>query len=318
MRPYLWCVALFCALFLSSCKQPEPRTSEDRKEILDAAKGPDIQGVKGTLVSQAQEAMQAGDTRRAEQMYEQILSSNADNTEYQIILADLRRRNGNFDGALDLFEKVLAKQPDSLDAKEGKALALLGKGDIKPAGDLLGEVLARDNKRWRSLNAVGILFAVKGMANEANAYFNEAIKHTSNPATVLNNIALTQALERNFDQAVATFQEARTKLPAGSPDLIRVDMNLALTYGIMGQMQDAQRVSESYLTQEQLYNNLGFYAMLNKDAALAKTYLNMALSQSPRYYEKAWNTLDIITGTPSSPGQLPSFQVRSQQPAAAE
>jgi Flp pilus assembly protein TadD len=303
------CVIL-CLLVVSACKQPEPRTSEDRQKILDQTKGPEITGVKGTLLQQAEDAMKAGETRRAEQMYDQLLSTNSDNAEYQQKLADLRRRNGNFDGALELFDKILVKQPDSIDAKEGKALALLGKSEVKAAGDLFGEVLAKDNTRWRSLNAVGILFAVKGMASEANSYFSEAMKHTTHPATVLNNIALTKALVRNFDEAVSTFMDARSKLPAGSPDLARIDMNLALTYGIMGRIEDAQKISESHLTPEQLYNNLGFYAMLNKDSALAKTYLNMALSQSPRYYEKAWNTLDIITGTPSSPGDLPSFKVQ--------
>jgi hypothetical protein len=41
---------------------------------------------------------------------------------------------------------------------------------------------------------------------------------------------------------------------------------------------------------------MGFYAHLAKDDALAKTYLNMAISGSSTFYERAWNNLDGISG----------------------
>ena len=41
---------------------------------------------------------------------------------------------------------------------------------------------------------------------------------------------------------------------------------------------------------------MGFYSYLAKNNELAKGYLNMALTQSPTYYERAWKNMGALTG----------------------
>jgi hypothetical protein len=62
----------------------------------------------------------------------------------------------------------------------------------------------------------------------------------------------------------------------------------------MGNMSAAQRIAEKHLPAGALENNLGFYAHLANDQELAKSYLNMALTGTPVYYERAWKNLDIV------------------------
>ncbi len=69
-----------------------------------------------------------------------------------------------------------------------------------------------------------------------------------------------------------------------------------MVYGLSGDMVKARELAGKYLDGPALENNLGFYAHLAKDDALAKTYLNMALSDSATYYQRAWTNLDMITG----------------------
>lgn len=295
---------------LSACT-PKPQTSEDRQKILNSMKGPEIDSVKTELLKQADAAAGGGDFARAAATMKQVLDKEPDNAELLVKYADLLRKAGQLEDAIKNYDRALGTKPDLLDAKEGKALAMLANGSLTDAGNLFGEVLKLDQKRWRSLNAVGILFALKNMENEADSYFQEALKQSNNSASVLNNIALGKAFGHDFNGAIDLFMQARSKVPEDSPDIRRISLNLALVYGIMGRIDEAQKISEKYLTQEQLYNNLGFYAILSKDEGLAKTYLNMALTQSPKYYERAWNNLEMISsGSPVSSNSLPAFKAK--------
>lgn len=302
------------AVSMAACT-PKPRGSEDRQKLLNEMKGPDVDSIKGSLLKQVDEAVKLGDLKRAQAMMKQLVDKEPNDTALLLQYADLQRKNGQFDDAIKTFDVILTKDAGSLDAKEGKALALLAKGELTDSGNMFGEVLKVDPKRWRSLNAVGILFAMKNMQNEANSYFQEALKQSNNSVAVMNNIALSKAFNHDFDGAVAMLSEARAKLPEDSPEIRQISLNLALVYGIMGRMDDVQRVSEKYLSEEQLYNNLGFYAILAKDENLAKTYLNMALTQSPKYYERAWENLDMISsgsspGSNGASGKLPQFKAK--------
>ena len=301
------CIAVLC---ITSCS-PKPQSSEARKKTLNEMKGPEVDSIKGALLKQVDSAVVAGDYGRALSTMKQILDKEPDNAELILKYADLLRRNGAFEDAIKAYGNVLSKTPSSLDAMEGKALSLLANGDLTGAGTQFGEVLKVEPKRWRSLNAIGILFALKNMDSEANSYFNEALVQSNNSASVLNNIGLSKAFKRDYSGAVETLMLARAKLSQDSPDLRRINLNLALVYGIMGRLDDVQRVSEKYLSQEQLFNNLGFYAILSKDENLAKTYLNMALTQSPKYYDRAWNNLEMISsGRTSQETGLPQFKVQ--------
>ena len=51
------------------------------------------------------------------------------------------RRSGDTDRAIAAYDALLIQNPASLDAKEGKALALIVKGDFDTPATLLGEVM---------------------------------------------------------------------------------------------------------------------------------------------------------------------------------
>ena len=77
----------------------------------------------------------------------------------------------------------------------------------------------------------------------------------------------------------------------------QIDLNLAMVHGVSGDFDTARDVAGKYLEGPALDNNLGLYAHLAKDDSLAKSYLNMALTQSPTYYERAWENLDVVNDT---------------------
>ncbi len=292
---------LAAATVLTSCSRDYPglETGVDPKTFLSSLDGPEVPTIDKSLLKTANEMEAAGNFRSASQIYGQLLEKNPENPAYMLKMAEVLRRDNDLDKALDLYDRALAKDASNTAAMEGKALTLLAKGNPDDAGALLAQVQEKAPDRWKTLNAIGILFAARGSQTDAHYYFSRALEKNPGNTTLLNNIGLQHAIERDYPQATARLQEAAAKL--GSDDSLRrnVELNLALVYGVAGRLDEAEKIAKKYYSGAALSTNMGLYAHLAEDDALAKTYFNEALVQSKTYYERAWKNLDAISTNPS-------------------
>lgn len=271
---------------------------EDRTAEINKLPSPAVGGVNDTLKTQAEQAAAGGDYARAAQTYKQLVDKEPQNKDYTLAFADSLRRSGNHQAAVNLLNPYLAANPKDAVALETRGLCLMSLGSIVDAGKDFEAALAVDPTRWRTLNAVGVLFSMKNKINEAIAYFDESLVHNPENASALNNRGLALAMDGRYEEAVASFQRTKNNLRVGSPDMKQVDMNLALVYAIAGRLDEAERVASQYLSKAALYNNMAVYAQLSKNAELSRSYLDMALTQSPVYYERAWKNLGAIPDNP--------------------
>lgn len=296
MRQITRALLFSSALTLAGCGQAGQQWMDPDKTfaLFDQ---PKVKSVNDTQEEMAKEAAANGDYARAGQFYQQLVSSQKGTPEqvlrYKLGWADAMRRTGNTDTALAMFEELHQQNPANVDIAEGRGLTLVAAGKATDAGRALSEVLEKDPKRWRTLNALGILFVTKNMIPEAMAYYAEALANSPDNAAILNNVGLSQAADRNFPRAIEALQQASrvSKSPAQRK---QIELNLAMVHGVSGDLDTAREVAGKYLEGPALDNNLGLYAHLAKDDALARSYLNMALSQSPTFYERAWDNLDVI------------------------
>jgi len=302
MRLAATIISIF-TLLLCSCAL-EPKSKVDSRIELNKLKGPEVGSIDTTLHDQAQQAEKSGDFKQASQLYKQLVDKSPDKTEYTLALIDNLRRAGDSQDALKFIDSLLKKEPDNAQALEAKGLCLMNIGDFAEASKAFGEVMKIDGKRWRTLNGIGILFAVKNMQTDALAYYQEALNQSPDNPSVLNNVGLTLAMDRQFDRAIEALERGKHHLPNGSPEVRRIDLNLALVYAIAGKLDEAQQTAAPHLSKAGLYNNMGFYEYLAKNNDLAKGYLNMALTQSTTYYERAWKNLSALnaegTGEPNT------------------
>jgi Flp pilus assembly protein TadD len=294
-------IYLLCLLpLLAACDDAQTQGwlgNKGHREALDQLPGPEVESVNGTLERQAREAMESGDVQRGAQFYDQLLGSKkltpAEKLHYKIGFAEAMRRMGDNDKALTAFDEILKEAPDNLDAQENRGLTLMALGKSTDAGRAFSDIMKKDAKRWRTLNALGILFVTKNMVPEAMAYFTEALAQSPDNPSILNNVGLAQAVDKNFPRAIAALEQA-SRVAGSNGRRRQVDLNLALVYASSGDVDTAKEIAGKYLQGPALDNNLGLYAHLAKDDALAKTYLNMALSGSEVFYQRAWNNLDIV------------------------
>lgn len=281
-------------LLLAGCSiEPSERRLFDPDEEFAKLDGPEVPRLQATLERAAIEALAEGKYSSAAGLYKQLIDQNPEEPRYKLGFAECMRRLGDYEVAIAMYETVLRKQPNNIDAAEGKALAMLANGDTQDAAKQLQRIVERDRTRWRTLNALGILFAAKGMYSESVAYLKEGLRVSDGNPAILNNLGLVQGMQRRYGEAIDTFEEAARKADAHQKK--QIELNLALIYGISGRMQDAEKTAARHLDENALQNNLGLYAHLTNNRELAKSYLNMALSGTPIYYQRAWKNLDIIS-----------------------
>lgn len=300
-------IALSCLLILSACQGNGGLQAIDNRAFLNSLDGPKVPTIEGTQQQSARSFEKAGDFKSAVQIYQQLLERKPDDKELMFAMAEAQRRLGDNEKAITFYDGALQKDPAMVSAKEGKALALLSKGDFETPIPIFEDVLKTDPKRWKSLNGMGILFATRNMQPEAQQYFREALKQSPSNISVMNNLGLSQALDRNTNAAIETLAKASALTPTESPEHKRVDLNLALVYAIAGKLENAKSVASQYFSGATLNNNMGLYAHLAKDDQLSKAYLNMALSQSKTFYDRAWENLQALS---TSSGNVQSSEVK--------
>ncbi len=291
---------LLSATLLSSCSEgmfPGMEGKLDGKSYLSKMDGPQVPTVDSTLLSSAADLEKSGDFRSSAQIYKQLLDKNPKDTALAYKLAESLRKSGEYDPAISLYDTLLADDAKNADLLEGKALALLAKGEMDAAGALLTQVQKISPDRPRTLNAAGILFASRNMTDDAHYYFARALEKNPASVTVLNNMGLLYAVEDNTPQAISTLRQASALAGSGTAARKNIDLNLAMVYGASGKMAEAESIAKQYFSGAALSNNMGLYAHLAQNDSLAKTYFNMALSESKTYYERAWKNLDAVGGS---------------------
>lgn len=282
------------AVSLAACSGPRPVPEKDMERILNEMKGPDLPTLDAAMLESAKQAEAAGNYANAAQFYAQVVEKNPEEAPYRLAYAESLRRAGALDEAIAQYEKVAQDPEHRLDGLEGKGLSLMAQGEFDLAGDSLAEVMEKDTTRWRTINAIGLLFTVKQMYPEARQYFAEALVQSPKSVSVLNNLGLMEALAGDYPEAVRQLQEAAKYARKDKRLEMQTDLNLALVYAIKGDLDMAERTADPHLTDTQLLNNMGYYAHLADDDVLAKSYLNMALTASNKHYEKAWKNLETL------------------------
>lgn len=297
---------------LAGCDQLQQADASAKKFLATLDKSRQSTGSTPELQAAAT-AEKQGDFAQAAEIYRQGLEKQPDNKDMQLLLADSYRQSGKEDDAIALYDTLIAQNAKPIEAKEGKGLALLAKGDFNAPATLFEQVMAADPARWKTLNALGVLFTTRNMHSEAQQYFQEALKFSPANPSVLNNIGLSQALEHRYTDAFQNLILA-SGFAAEERQRRRIDLNLALVYGASGRLSDARAIAARYYSGSQLYNNLGLYARLAKDEQLAKDYLNMALAESKAFYDKPWNNLQSM----GSDGAEVVAPVSAPKPAKAK
>jgi len=173
-------------------------------------------------------------------------------------------RNLRYSGSPAEAMRVLDKMPPAL--RDGptylleRAKAELATGKSADAVRTVLAAVAKDPDNWELHSTLGIAYDMgDDFARARGAYERAATLSAKNPA-VLNNLAISMALSGDLDGAIRTLEAA----PMVARHSAQMRQNLALFYGIKGDVKKAESLARIDLDDKTVRQNLEVYSKLRR------------------------------------------------------
>jgi Flp pilus assembly protein TadD len=178
------------------------------------------------------------------------------------------RKIGSSKEAVSVMSKAVARFPTDADVNLEYGKALVEEGRAFEAIRHLE--IAADARRsdWRALSAYAVALDHIGEHALARAKYDEALGLSPNNPGILNNKALSYALDGDLKQAVRTLRAATANRGADA----RVRQNLALVLAIDGDMREAERLARSDLPPQVADQNIAFFRQIATQPAFWQDY----------------------------------------------
>jgi len=173
-------------------------------------------------------------------------------------------------GAKDQSFEVL-KAAYRINPNNGEVAAELGRvalemNRVDIAGPALQSAEAQGIDDWKTLSAEGTLYAKKGEHEAAQKYFLAALQKKPDSASVINNLALSYALDGKPKKSEELLRKA---VASGQGDK-RMRQNLALVLGLQGKFSEARQVASVDMTEAQAKSSMSYlHNMLSSPTQVA-------------------------------------------------
>lgn len=163
---------------------------------------------------------------------------------------------GQKDDALDVYRKLAEANPS--DAKiaglYGRKLAAAGR--IDQAVPVLEGAEQKGDTDWRVMSALGSAYDQQGLYQKAREQYSKALASDPQNLVVMNNLAMSYALEGNLKEAETQLRAADAMPRSKSEPQIR--QNLALVVGLQGRFDEATTLAKQDLPPEQVEQNMAY------------------------------------------------------------
>lgn len=222
----------------------------------------------GGLFSRGQGEVQmtAAEAAQATSQWAVAYAKNPRDPDAALGYAKSLRAIGNKKRALDVLQTAYRADPQQgeLAAELGRVALEAGRVDI--ASHALKSAESQGVTDWKTLSAQGTLHAKKGEHGEAQEYFRAALEKKPDSASVINNLALSYALDGKAEESEALLRKAAEN---GQDDK-RIRQNLALVLGVQGKFDEAREVAAVDMTATQAKSSMSYLRdMLVKPTAVA-------------------------------------------------
>ncbi|MEM8684395.1 MAG: tetratricopeptide repeat protein [Pseudomonadota bacterium] len=225
---------------------------EHTPENLDAAKGlfrkairldPDFAGAHAGLCSSLLGAYRKSRSTEyfeaAEKSCIRGLTLDANSGDVHTSLGQLYRFSGQYDKAIDQFQRALTLNNRNMGAHFGLAGSYKQQGAVDKAEAVYKEAIIIQPGYYRTHIAIGNFFYYEGRYSEAIRAYQEALALAPEDSSVYQNMGAAFYFEGMFDQAASSWRQSLRMQPT-------VDgyMNVGTSYFFLGRYDDAIEMYE--------------------------------------------------------------------------
>jgi len=196
-----------------------------------------------------------GDLASAINLYRSVTAIKPVDPAVMVELGDTLVDADSMDDAIDIYGKVDQKSPVWLDALLGLEQVHLALGEPAKALEYADKANALNAGDHRVGVGRGVALDMLGRHAEAQASYREVLKTAPRDVAARNNLALSLAMTKQFDEAI----QIMTSMARSSTATPRIRQNLALIYGLAGDAQHAAALSRVDLDAPTTEANLRFF-----------------------------------------------------------
>jgi Flp pilus assembly protein TadD len=154
--------------------------------------------------------------------------------------------------AVAVLQQAAIKHPTDFEILGAYGKALADDGRLREAADVLSRAHTPENPNWSILSAQGVVADQMGDHATAQGYYQAALKIVPGEPSVLSNLGLSYALDKQLDRAEQTMQQAVASPRADA----RVRQNLALVLALEGKFAEAENLEKHDLSAEDAAANV--------------------------------------------------------------
>jgi Flp pilus assembly protein TadD len=213
-------------------------------------------------------SMSASQLHNAAMTLGQTYARNPNDKAVAIKFATVLQMDGDPDQSLAVMRKLAIAYPKDRDVLAAYGKALAANGQLKPALDAVRRAQTPEYPDWKLVSAEGAILDQMGQQDEARRLYRKALELKPDEPSVLSNLGMSYLLAGDLRTAETYLRSAASRPGADS----RVRQNLALTVGLQGRFDEAEKIAAQELPPDQARANIA--------------YLRSMLSQ-----QNAWNQL---------------------------
>lgn len=245
-------VALLVAAGLAGC------AAQDR----DASKI-----IGESLHQSARASEQSGDYTTAANQYRSILDRAPNDLDALLGLARNLRYSGSARYAVNALETARERLDKNAEYRMELGKAKLAVSEAEAAIGHLKAAIELGGNDWRAYAAIGIADDLLQKYDDARTAYMKALELSKDNPAVLNNMAISAALSGDIQRAIAIIENA----PADVRRTPQIRQNLALFYGIKGDLKKAESLARKDLDEKAVRRNMAIYSRLRASRGTAIT-----------------------------------------------
>lgn len=170
--------------------------------------------------------------------------------------ADGLENLGRKDEALSVYQKIAEADPSNAKVAGLYGRKLVAAGRVDQAIPILEGAERGGDTDWRVMSALGGAYDQQGLYKKAREQYSGALASDPQNLAVMNNLAMSYALEGNLRQA-ETELRAADALPRSKSEP-RIRQNLALVVGLQGRFDEATKLAQEDLPPQQVRENMAY------------------------------------------------------------
>ncbi|SCA55710.1 putative TPR repeat-containing protein [Candidatus Terasakiella magnetica] len=236
---------------LNGCSSSEKEPSQTSTEV---------QSQVEQLLRLGKRTQETGDHANALGFYQRAYMLDTQNRDALFLLAETTKHSGDLSAVAQVYTNGLNHLPEDTGLLRRYGNILIEQNKLPQAIIQLKKALSIKPNDAQALNSLGVAYDLSGLHDDAQDQYEKSLDEAASDLDTLNNYALSLALSEDYDKAIKTLS------PYGKDSTApkRLRLNLAMLYGLSGDVEMAKKVASQLLDREAVENNLRIYEEMRK------------------------------------------------------